>query len=107
MLGEQSGELKLPKWVKVSEKRFNEILSTVTKAKNDVLETSVYGGEIALDNTDKLLKDTASEKIDGNEFKKEYNNIANDVEAIVNWPIITRNKKNSKKNIGVKRNSKV
>ena len=76
MLGEQSGELKLPKWVKVSEKRFNEILSTVTKAKNDVLETSVYGGEIALDNTDKLLKDTASEKIDGNEFKKEYNNIA-------------------------------
>ena len=84
MLGEQSGELKLPKWVKVSEKRFHEILSTVTKAKNDVLETSVYGGEIALDNTDKLLKDTASEKIDGNEFKKEYNNIANDVEAIVN-----------------------
>ena len=27
---EQSDELKLPKWVKVSQKRFNEILSTVT-----------------------------------------------------------------------------
>ena len=26
--------LMLPKWVNISEKRFNEILSTVTKAKN-------------------------------------------------------------------------
>ena len=28
------GRLMLPKWVNISEKRFNEILSTVTKAKN-------------------------------------------------------------------------
>ena len=27
------GRLMLPKWVNTSEKRFNEILSTVTKAK--------------------------------------------------------------------------
>ena len=32
---EQSDELKLPKWVKVSGKRFNEILSTATEAKNE------------------------------------------------------------------------
>ena len=31
---EQSDELKLPKWVNVSGKRFNEILSTATEAKN-------------------------------------------------------------------------
>ena len=31
----------LPKWVKLSEKRFNEILSTNTKAKNEGLKTNV------------------------------------------------------------------
>ena len=35
------GRLMLPKWVKVSEKRFNEILSTVTKAKNEGLRINV------------------------------------------------------------------
>ena len=33
----------LPKLVKVSQKRFNEILSIVTKAKNDGLETRLDG----------------------------------------------------------------
>ena len=33
----QPGRLMLPKWIKVSEKRFNEILSTVTEAKNNGL----------------------------------------------------------------------
>ena len=28
-------QLKLPKWVNVSKERFTEILSTITKAKND------------------------------------------------------------------------
>ena len=37
LLGKQSDELKLPKWVKVNKKRFNEILSAVTKAKNERL----------------------------------------------------------------------
>ena len=37
------GRLMLPKWVKVSEKRFNEILSTVTKAKNEGLKIIVDG----------------------------------------------------------------
>ena len=30
-------QLKLPKWVNVSKERFNEILSTITKAKDDGL----------------------------------------------------------------------
>ena len=42
----------LRKWVKVSEERFNEILSIVTKAKNEELKTSVDGKEITLDNTE-------------------------------------------------------
>ena len=67
---EQSDELKLPKWVKVSQKRFNEILSTVTWTKNDGLETSVDARKITPHNTERLIKGTVSGKIDGSEFKK-------------------------------------
>ena len=52
-----SDELKLPKWVKVSEEKFNEILSTVAKAKNKGLKVNVDRKEIMLDNTERLLKD--------------------------------------------------
>ena len=83
--------LMLPKWVKVSEERFDKILSTVTKAKNHGLKTNVDGREITLDNTESLLKDLDNGILDGHEFKNRYNDIANDVEAIVNRPIITRN----------------
>ena len=84
--GKESDELKLTKWVKVNKKRFNEILSEVAKAKSDGLETRVDRRRITVDNRGRLLKDTAS-----SEFKEEHNNIFDDVEAIVNKPIITRN----------------
>ena len=42
-ISSQPGRLMLPKWLKVSEKRFNEILSTVTKAKNEGLKIIVDG----------------------------------------------------------------
>ena len=42
-ISSQPGRLMLPKWIKVSEKRFNEILSAVTKAKNNRLKTNVDG----------------------------------------------------------------
>ena len=87
------GRLMLPKWVKVSEKRFNEILSTVTKAKNEGLRTDVDGRQITLDNTENFLKDLGNRILDRPEFKNRYNNIANDVETIVNRSIATRNKK--------------
>ena len=71
-------------------KRFNEILSKVTEAKNDELEIIVDGRKIALDNWQRLLQDTVSEKIDESEFKKEYNNIADDVKCILKTPRLTR-----------------
>ena len=37
-ISSQPGRLMLPKWVQVSKKRFNEILNTVTKAKNEALK---------------------------------------------------------------------
>ena len=58
----QTGRLMFSKWVEVSKKRFNGILSTVTKAKNDGLKTNVDGREITLDNLERLLKDIASGK---------------------------------------------
>ena len=90
-MGEQSNELKLPKWVKVNKKRFNETLSKVTKAKNKGLRINVDGREITPDNIESLLKDLGNEILDGREFKNRYNDIVDDVETIVNKPIITRN----------------
>ena len=90
-ISSQSDRLMLPEWVKVTEKRFNEILSTVTKAKNEGLRTNVDGREIALDNSESLVKDLGNGILDGNEFENRYNDIANDVKAIVNKASITRN----------------
>ena len=59
------GRLMLLKWVKESEKGFNEILSRVTEAKNNKLKINVDGREITLES---LLKDIGSGKIDGSEF---------------------------------------
>ena len=39
--GEQPEELKLPKQVNVSKEVFNEILSIITKVKNDRLKSNV------------------------------------------------------------------
>ena len=90
-ISSKPGRLMLPNWVEISEKRFNEILSTVTKAKNEGLRTNVDGREITLDNTESLLKDLGNGILDRHEFKRKYNNIVDDAEAIVNNKIITRN----------------
>ena len=50
------GRLMLPKWVNVSEKRFNEKLSTVTEAKNNGLKINAHGREITVDNVESLVK---------------------------------------------------
>ena len=61
--GEQPDELKLPKWVKASKKRFNEILSIITKAKNNRLKVNVdKTGSITLDNAETLESESTSKK---------------------------------------------
>ena len=97
--GEQSDELKLPKWVKVNKKRFNEILSTVTKVKNDRLRINADRRDITLDNTENLLKDLGNGILDGHEFKNRYNDIANDVKAIVNKSPLTRSQNKMLENL--------
>ena len=90
MPDKQSDELKLPKWVRVSKEKFNEILNIITNAKSDGLKTNVDGRQITLDNTESLLKDITSGKINGNEFKREYNIIVDDVKAILQKSMLTR-----------------
>ena len=89
MPGEQPDESKLSKLVNINKKRFNEILSTVTRTENERLKVNVDGKEITLDNVESLLKDFSG-KIDKREFKNRYNDIDNDVEAIVNKASIAR-----------------
>ena len=67
----QPSRSMLPKWIKVNQKRFNEILSTFIESKNKGLKTNVDGTEIALYNAESLLKSVGSGKIDKREFKKK------------------------------------
>ena len=104
-ISDKPGRLMLPKWVKVGKKRFNEILNTVTKAKNKGLKANVDGREIILDHAESLLKDLGNGILDGHEFKNTGNNIVNDAEAIINKPISTRNQQ-KRNDVTVKRNSR-
>ena len=85
-------ELKLPKWVNVSKDRFNEILIIITKTENNGLKTNVDRKGITLDNAESLVEGIASGKINGSKFKRKYNNIVDDVEAILQKSMITRSK---------------
>ena len=102
-ISSKPGRLMLPKWIKISERRFNEILGTTTKAKSEGLRTNVDGREITLDNTESLLKDLGNGILDRHEFKRKYNNIVDDAEAIVNNKIITRNQEKMAETISLLR----
>ena len=64
-ISSKPGRLMLPNWVNISEKRFNGILSTVTKAKSEGLKTNVDWKEITLDNVESLLKDLGNGLVGG------------------------------------------
>ena len=86
--------LVLPKWIKVSEKRFNEMLNAITEAENNGLKTDVDGEEITLDKVESLLKGLGTGKIDKHEFKEKYNGIACDAKTILKRQPFTTNEKN-------------
>ena len=91
---EQPDELKLPKWVNKNKERFNEILSIITWATNDGLKTNVDGREVTLHNAESLLKGIARGKINRNEFKRENNDIVDDVEPILQNSMLARSQEN-------------
>ena len=84
----------LPRWVKVSGKRFNEILNTATEAKNKGLKINLNGSEFTLNSTETLKKDVGSGKINRNKFKRKYSNIIDDIKEVLNEPILTENQEN-------------
>ena len=94
MPDEQPDELKLPKLVNINKERFNDILSIITWATNDGLKTNVDGREVTLHNAESLLKGIASGKINGNEFKRENNDIVDDVVPILQNSMLTRSQEN-------------
>ena len=77
-------------------------MNTITKAKNDGLNTSADGTKITLDNVESL----PFRKTNGSKFKKEYSNVVDNVEAIVQKPMFTRNQKKGRSFITVGRDSK-
>ena len=78
-------QIKLSNWVNVGKERFNEMLSTITKPK------AMFQKLMQMEeNAESILNGIGSVKINGSEFKREYNNIVNDVEAILLKPMLKR-----------------
>ena len=94
IMSTKSDTVKLPKWVKVSKKRLNEILSIIIEAKNNGLNANIDGEKITLDKAESLLKDISSKKTIRHEFKEKYNNTVNDVDKILNKQPFTTNEQN-------------
>ena len=55
IISTRSDKLKLPKWVKAREKRFNEILSIITEAENNGLKANIDVEKTTLDKAEKIL----------------------------------------------------
>ena len=64
----------------------------ITKTENSGLKTNVDRKGITLDNAESLVEAIASGKINGSKFKRKYNNIVDDVEAMLQKSMITRSK---------------
>ena len=71
MRGEQSDELKLLKWVKVSKKRFDVIKNKVKNAKNNNLQ--------ARPNRSSLINFNESNKTEDEEALKRIKNVRGDI----------------------------
>ena len=71
MPGEQSDELKLLKWVKVSKKRFDVIKNKVKNAKNNNLQ--------AIPNRSSLINFNESNKTEDEEALKRIKNVRGDI----------------------------
>ena len=90
----KSDKLKLPRWVKASKKRFNEILSIITEGKNNGLKADLDGEEITLAKAESWLKGISSKKINRHEFREKYNDIVDNVEKILTKQPLKINEQN-------------
>ena len=85
LAGKQPDELQLPKWVKISKKRFDRIKNTVQNAKNNSLRAKPNrSGLINFNESNKLLQDIEHSKITYEEALKRIRNIRSDIAKIIN-----------------------
>ena len=83
--GEQSDESNLPKWVKVSKKRFAIIKSKVQNAKNDNWQARPKRSKVInFNESNKLLYDIEYSKITYEEALEKIENIRSDIIKIIN-----------------------
>ena len=84
LLGEQPDELKLPKWVKVSKKRFDMIKNKVQNAKNNNLQARPNRSSlINFSESNNLLQGIEYSRISHEEALKRIKNIRSDIKKIV------------------------
>ena len=92
MPGEQPNKLKLPKWVKVSKKRFDVIKSKVQTAKKDKLMVRPNRNRLITSNeSSKLLQDIEHGKITYEEALKKMTNIYDDISMFLKLDSFTSN----------------
>ena len=90
--GEQSDELKLPKWVKVTKQRFDVIKSKIQNAKNNSLQARPNRSKLlTLNDSNKLLQDIQHDKITYEEALKKMTNILGDIKNFNSLTSFTQN----------------
>ena len=77
---EEKSDQSIPKWVQVSEDRFNLMKLKINK--NKKLSTTIDKKSYTLNDVNELVNKTAENKIDKNNAIKEYNNLVNKAEEI-------------------------
>ena len=77
---EQKSDQSIPKWVQVSEDRFNFMKLKINK--NKKLSTTIDKKSHTLNDVNELVNKIAENKIDKNNAIKEYNNLVNEAEEI-------------------------
>ena len=94
-LGEQSDELNLPKWVKVSKQRFDVIKKKVQNAKINNLQARPKGGKVINTNeSNKLLHEIENSQITYEEALKRIENIHRDINKIISMQSLNLNQIN-------------
>ena len=93
--GEQPEELKLPKWVKVSKKRFDVIKKKVQNAKINNLQARPKGGKVInINESNKLLHEIENSQITYEEALKRIENIHRDINKIISMQSLNLNQIN-------------
>ena len=90
--GEQSDELKLPKWVKVTKQRFDVTKSKIQNAKNNSLQARPNRSKlVTLNESNKLLQDIEYDKISYEEAWKKRTYILGDIKKFNSLTSFTQN----------------